>query len=851
MRTRGKPVSSRPVCRGAAIALLLIAGGHIVRAQQGGVPPVAAPGSDVVTLCNQPVPPPARLPPDGSPPVIFVIGVCFSAQGNVSAVDPETYLYYIQLRPSRPSQNEWIPFDEAAAETVRADFRRLWDTKFLDDLSIEATDYTFSNGVIGKLITYHLEERERIKVVTYEGSQAIDRGAIEEALRERNLQLRPDGFLDQQTLSRVKGVVRELMAERGFVSAQVAHTVTARGGGPKLVDLAFRITDGPRIALRDVEFVGNRAFTDDELGRVLKGNRQQNLLSVMTGSGYYKADEYEEDAALVADFYRDRGYVNVRIGQPELRPLNDAPDGRTRWVQLRIPVDEGRRYTLGSLTFEGNQVVGGDALRSLIGLQEGSDYSQRVIRDGLSKARDIYGAAGYMEFTAFPDLRPRSGREEIVDVTIRVDEGPRYVINRLTFNGNTTTRDHVIRREMRLVEGGIFNSEALKASVRRINQLGYFKPLEGSDKDLQVTKSPARPEAVDITLRLEEENRNQVQFGAGVSQYEGVFANVSFTTTNFRGAGETLTVAAQRGARSSIYQLAFSEPYLLDRPLTGGIDLFSRKIDYLTGSNTVGYSEVRSGINLTGGHALFQFSRLFVTYGYEVIDTAMSRTFLEGLNERAAVGVPLFSALDEGRHVESRITPTFVHNTTDHPIFPRSGRKLTLSLPIAGGVLGGTSRYLRPEVEGVVYLPHTRRTGLGIRATGGLLRPFGGTSTLPYYLRYYLGGENQIRGVNIRTVGPADGDNRAIGGDKFVLVNAEYYVDLFPSVRALLFHDAGQAFSENQAIDLRRLRTSSGAELRVMVPVLNVPFRLIYAWNIYRDTFQPARTFKFAVGTTF
>jgi outer membrane protein insertion porin family len=192
-----------------------------------------------------------------------------------------------------------------------------------------------------------------------------------------------------------------------------------------------------------------------------------------------------------------------------------------------------------------------------------------------------------------------------------------------------------------------------------------------------------------------------------------------------------------------------------------------------------------------------------------------------------------------------------VHNTVDNPFTPRSGRRISLNLPVAGGFLGGTTSYIRPDVEIVHYVPHTKRTALGVRLNGGFVRPYGGTRALPYYLRYFLGGEYQIRGVDIRTVGPTDSQNRAIGGDKFVLFNAEYYFDLFGPVRALLFHDAGQAFAESERIDLRRLRTSSGVELRVIVPMLNVPFRLIYAWNIYRDVFQPARTFKFAVGTTF
>jgi outer membrane protein insertion porin family len=175
---------------------------------------------------------------------------------------------------------------------------------------------------------------------------------------------------------------------------------------------------------------------------------------------------------------------------------------------------------------------------------------------------------------------------------------------------------------------------------------------------------------------------------------------------------------------------------------------------------------------------------------------------------------------------------------------------LTASYQYAGGLLGGTSDFIKPEVEAVVYVPTTRRTAIGVRANAGRIWSFG-SEPLPYYQRYVLGGETQIRGVNVRTVGPLNENNVALGGTSFVLFNAEYYFDILPQVRALAFHDAGQAFGERQSIDLRQLRTSSGVELRVTLPVLNVPFRLIYAWNIYRDAFQPPRAFKFAVGTTF
>jgi outer membrane protein insertion porin family len=857
------------------MARMLAAGVWLLFAGAAAAQPAASlpkPGpSDpgAATLCGQPVPPPAQLPPAGSGPLVYVLGLCFPAQGNQSAVEPETYLYYLRLRPSRPSQREWVAFDDSTRETIKEDFRRLWATGFLDDLKIEATDYTFANGVVGKIVTYHLEERARVRLVKYEGAGDLEQTKIDESLREHGAEIKLDAFLDQGVIRRARTVLRELLAEKGFAAAEVSSAIQPIAGSPKLVSLVFNVTRGPKLVIRDVAFIGNRAVPDGDLGKVLKNNRPQGLLSLVTSRGAYNEITFADDAQRVEDYYRNEGYVAVRVGQPEVRTLDDSADGRTRYVQLRIPVYEGRRYRVGTIGFEGQTIVRSEALQAIFKLKPGAWYRQERIRDGLNKAREIYGSIGHMEFTGYPDLKrrdaPAAGEAgttpppgpaaseagpAIVDVVMRLSEGPRYVINRIAFKGNTITRDDVIRRELNLYEGGVFNTEALKHSVRRLNQLGYFKTLEGSEKDLKVDKANGAADAVDLTFTLEEQNRNQLQFGGGVSQYDGAFFNLSYTTTNLMGRGESLSLTGQRGTRSTVYQVAFTEPYAFNRPITAGVDVYSRKVDLVTSPNTIGYSEVRAGGNVTLGRQLFRYARAFATYGYEVVDTAVSPELRDSLGDTATARLSsLF--LDNGRHIESRITPAFVYNTVDNPYTPRSGRRLSINMPVAGGILGGTTSYIRPEAEAILYVPHTRRTALGVRLNGGLLRPYGGTRELPYYLRYVMGGEYQIRGVELRSVGPLDEEQRVVGGDKFVLFNAEYYLDVFGPVRALLFHDAGQAFAENQPIDLRQLRTSTGVELRVIVPMLNVPFRLIYAWNIYRDAFQPARALKFAVGTTF
>jgi hypothetical protein len=391
------------IARAFAVAGLL---GVVALPSWAQTPAATAPAAPAATICGVPVPPPANLPPAGSGPVVYQMAPCFQAQGNVSTVDPQTYLYYIQLRPSAPSQNNWVPYDSRAEQTMLEDFRRLWATNFLSDLSVEVKDYPFSNGVVGKLVTYNMEERERVKIVNYEGTKQIDRTKIDEQLRARNIELRLDSFLDQNVIRRVETVLREMMGEKGFITAEVSHTLTPVAGGPKLINVTFQINDGPKLKIRDIEFIGNTAKSDGDLRGKMKDNKKPNpFWGWITRGGTYNADKFEADADLIVAYYRTEGYVRAQVGQPEIRTLQDSGDRKTRYIQLRIPVTEGARYRVGDFSVAGNTVVKSEALTPLFKVKKGDWYNEKEIRDGLVKAREIYGAGGYMEFTGFPDLK--------------------------------------------------------------------------------------------------------------------------------------------------------------------------------------------------------------------------------------------------------------------------------------------------------------------------------------------------------------------------------------------------------------------------------------------------------------
>jgi outer membrane protein insertion porin family len=913
------------------------------------------------TVCGLSIPAPANLPPAGSAPVVYQVVPCFQKQGGTSVVEPYTYLYYIEMKNhvSVPSANRWVAYDDKIEQVVLGDFKRLWATNFLDDLAVDVQDYKFSNGVIGKLVVYDMEERQRVKIVDYVGSKKVEQSKIDEELKKKSLQIRLDSFIDQGLIRKVAGVVRDMYAEKGYEYAEVKPEIKPVSAATKTVNLSFHITEGPKVKIRVVDFQGNKAIADGKLGGKMKENKAPGMFRFITGAGTYKEGKFEEDADKVVQYYRERGYVKAQVGQPELKILEDSNDGKTRWVELQIPVTEGPRYKVGQISFTGNTVVKTAGLRPLFKMESGEWFNEKKIRKGFEKAREVYGSAGYFEFTGVPEYAfpndpkgaatdgaadgdgtagpppPPSavkaasvddktasvdgkaaadakvaaaasakaaatlkaiGDKPVVNIAMRLEEGKQYFVNRIIFLGNTTTRDNVIRREIRLYENGVFNTEALKYSVRRLNQLGYFKPLEGEAIDVQ--KTPNAEAQVDVRLKFEEQNRNQITFGAGVSQYEGFFGQLAFQTSNFLGRGETFSVSAQQGNRAKNYQVGFTEPFLFDRPITAGVDVFKQEIQYIGQ-----FTQASSGMNTVWGFPAGAFSRFFVSYSYQRVQVKdLNPLYFTAASSNLTNNPFLADSLllkEGGQRRISKIGPSYLFNTIDNPIFPTTGKKASLAVELAG--LGGNSKFYTTKSEGIWYHALNRRTSFGMRAAFEFINPYGSTRDLPIFEKLFLGGEYSIRGFDIRSVGPRDlVSGIVIGGNKSLLFNGEYLINIAGPVRLVLFADAGQVrdrgdafgwkepvkrlttigalgpadaatalyaiggFSSQLATRLDTLgetnafKTSLGAEVRFFMPVLNVPFRLIFAANPSRggvldNNLRAEKLFKFrfAVGTTF
>jgi outer membrane protein insertion porin family len=400
---------------------------------------------------------------------------------------------------------------------------------------------------------------------------------------------------------------------------------------------------------------------------------------------------------------------------------------------------------------------------------------------------------------------------------------------------------------------------------------------------------------VDLTFDLKEANLNQLTFGAGISQFDGFFGQLSYQTTNFMGRGETFTMGLQSGSRVKNYNVGFTEPFVFGRPISAGIQIFSRKIEWIGA-----YTQDSAGGSVTLGKPLTLFTRLFLTYSYEATRVTDINPFFfgdDGTPGNAASllqGNPFLADSlllnTGGRRTISKIGPSIRLNTVDHPIFPNRGHNMTVAVELAG--LGGNTSFYKPTLEGTWYIPHTSRTTFGLRAQWIHLSA-ANPLQIPVFERLWLGGEYSVRGYDIRRIGPLMSDidparepgsspsapvacsdptgdecvgvsalsyqgRTIIGGNKSLLFNAEYQISIVGPVRLIAFYDAGQVQDFGRAFGFSDFKTSTGIELRFFMPMLNVPFRLIYAWNpqrdgVYNDQLLPQedRTFRFAIGTTF
>jgi outer membrane protein insertion porin family len=664
-------------------------------------------------------------------------------------------------------------YDPASLER---DFNSLWNTGYFEDIK-----FSREQTPKGWRIIVEVKEKPTIREINYLGLSSVSTSDVLDRFKEAKVGLVVESQYDPTRIKKAEVAIKGLLAEHGRQFATIRTEI--RQIPPAAVGITFAIKEGPKVKVGKIKFEGNKNIKARLLRAAMKNLKPvgvpHSIFLENIFAKTYDATKLEEDTERVRREYQNRGYFKVVVNEPKTE-IHDTghkgfhipilQPGAGKSVDITMPVDEGDKFTLGKITFKNNKAITNvTALRNLFPIKDGEIFSYEKVSKGLENLRKAYGQAGYINFTPVP-ATTFDDEKKLIFLEIDVDEGKRFVVRRIEFQGNTTTRDKVIRRELALEEGGTYDSHLWELSLLRLNQLGYFDQLKPDDPNTTDKKLDEKNGQVDLTLKVKEKGKNSVGLNGGVSGLEGAFVGLNYSTNNFLGLGETLQLQVSLGnlARSALF--GFTQPYMFDRPLQFGFSVFYNKISFdqarqlsifsgqnLNLSNTVlqnlqNYSQSSEGFTTSLSYPLRRsFNRVGITYSFDrssliALSTA-SRNLFEFIQFRGISGPSALSGI-----ITSKIFPNFSFNTIDSPISPHHGHSMTAGAEFAG--IGGTVRSIRPILQYKQWYPmQNRRNALGFNVEGSFISGFGGLVAPPFQ-RFYMGGENDIRGFDIRSISP-------------------------------------------------------------------------------------------------
>jgi outer membrane protein insertion porin family len=767
---------------------------------------------------------------------------------GLKALSEETLRYYLGIEPGQP-------LDE---EALDHNIKQLWDRGLVDDLSVESVPTP-----AGVRLVITLQERPILRSLDYEGLKRISKTDLQDKLTTQHIRIREGEPLSLGELQRVKTLIEEMYAEKGYRFANAQYNVEDVGPNEKKV--VFTVDEGNRVRISDIEFEGNTVFNDLHLKWVMKKTKETGPVSRFTKKDIYDPAKLQEDLDKVRDLYHGAGYKNVVIGDPkvEVRALKpDAADSKDqkRRMFLTVPIEEGERWKFGQVTIEGNQIYTDEQLLRAFPHRGGGGWLRsKVIDEGVKTVTDLYHNTGYIFAHVEPELVERAGR--VADVVVHVREGEQFKVGRIEFQGNDRTKDKVLRRELRLYEGGLVNITAIRNSVLKVNQLGYFKLNEEDPVEIDTDTEHKK---VNLVFKGEESDRTELQFGGGWSELDGFFGQFAINTKNFLGRGEQVGVSVQTGKLRDYFDLSYYVPWFLDKPQSVGIRAFDQKFQYGLLSSSERFTRDSKGTVLTYGRNFRLFQSGSISYNFSKYHDETQVI----AQDPAITGIPLPPGIVPGELLttslkidNSSLRPAYVIDSRDNPFEPTRGRRLSLAAEYAGGFLGGDNYFIRPEVAFTLFQPITNypaKTIFAVNAEAGWIHPFGGHGISPLE-RFFLGGENSIRGHRFRSIFLRDENGNplrdingiVLGGDSFVQFNLEYHLLAGGPFRVLAFADAGNVFGEGQRFNLSNLRTTAGLELRIFLPVFGAPLRFIYAKILDPLPQDSPEDFQFSIGTSF
>jgi outer membrane protein insertion porin family len=726
--------------------------------------------------------------------------------------------------------------DNYSRPSIDDDVRNLYNTGYF--YNIRVTEEPKDTGIA---LAYVVQGKPMLMDVTFSGNKKFSTSKLRKKLTSK-----VGEPLDERKLFNDAQEIQKAYQKSGFQKTKVEYVPvindqTGRG------TVTFEITEAPKVRIEEVVFEGAQAFKQKELAKQIK-TRERWFMSWLTGTGVLKDEQFEDDKEKLADFYRNEGYIDFAIKDIQFEPLSE------KWMNIRFTLFEGKKYNVGKVEIKGPSLFPMEEVRAALKMIEGQTFTPSGLNTDIEAIQDYYGAKGYID-TRIVAVKSPNVETGTMDLVYQIEENTQSFVEKIEIKGNDKTKDKVIRRELSVTPGEIFDMTMVKLSQKRLEGLDYFEKV---DTQVEPTDVPNRK---NLVVSVEEKNTGSITFGAGFSTIDSVIGFVELSEGNFDlfnpprfgGGGQKFRLRTTLGTERQDYQISFVEPWFMGRKLSFGVDLYHRELNYLSDI----FEETHTGGRLSLSRALGS-DFLIGTVAYSVKNTDLeivdpTRVTPEVLQE-------------QGGRTSSMVTLSLAYDTRNDNFYPNRGQRSELIADLAGGPLGLDTDIYRFEARSTWYFPGFREGHifeLGGRA--GVVESYDTTTRVPIHERYFLGGLTSLRGYKYRQVGPRDLSNEPIGGSTYWYSTAEYTIPIIERLRFAMFYDIGMvyrdAFSFNRNYQFltapatfgtartRMFNDNWGVGLRINLPI--GPLRLDYGIPISADPQNDASgRFQFSAGYT-
>ncbi|HRY29782.1 MAG TPA: outer membrane protein assembly factor BamA [Elusimicrobiota bacterium] len=748
---------------------------------------------------------PMRLPALETRQMIAEVTV----EGNQS-VKKRTVLGKVKIRKG----------DVVVDPAFRADVDRLLETGLFDDVQVALEDApgpTDAQGLARVRVIFRVKERSIIKRVDFKGNLKLPARKFRDELASKPGEPH-DRFKVAQDVQKILSIYRD----EGYADAKVEYFTSLDPKKRKTI-LTFFMTEGDRVMIKAVEVVGNRTVSAGKIRRLMKKTRRKKV---------FKEDSLREDLDEVKKFYQNKGFLEVSLSPP----ARDFNEDHTR-VSLTLNIVEGRRYRVGQFTFEGATLFDQKTLRKAITLKSGKLYRQDRMDESLQNIQNLYADKGYLRAEIVPNNITQAFDDDNGQVDIRFDitESSVVYVDRIYIDGNTYTKEQVIRREILLKEGDVFAAGRVRRSVEKIYNLGF---LDDVQVDVQQPRSPTR---ADIVFSVMEGKPGILSAGAGFSSVDGLLGTLQLQHINLFGRAQRLNLLWEFGERKQNYEIGWTDPWFLGKRMSFGVSVFDTVRRRPFGTDSTAYREGRRGFSLQLGPRITEQLSLIHNYSYE--EVRIYDIDSEHIND-----------ISPSEDITSSLTNGIVLDTRDNIFDASRGMRNSASVQVAGGPLGGDMNFYKPQLSSALYVPTFWKFVFSLAGRGGYVRHFAPSKEVPISERFVMGGVDTVRGYDFGEIGPED------YGRVMMVFNAEYKFPIVQErnrtiLQGAFFADAGGSWSHADQVDLRigrqenQMRSGVGFGIRFKTPVF--PIRLDWGYGLNHRPGEQISQFYFTIGNIF